>query len=147
MEAPSISARHLKELEQKFPHAFYTWRRENGCFEVWCDERRGLPPYKFMDCAGPSGEYREPGDWVIRALHKTDPDTGEYQVGTKYGRQKWLQSLEDRDWKQKQQRARMEKEKRQLRNSARFINRHGRVVSPYATVEPKARHMKKTLGG
>ena len=147
MEAPSISSRHLTELADKFPHVFYTWNRSKGLFECWCDERRGFPPYKFMDVSGPGGEYREPGDWVMSELRRTDPDTGEYQTGTKAGRQKWLQGLEDKQWREKQQRERMDMELYQLRNSARFANGHGRNVSMAHPLAPNARHMRKQLNG
>lgn len=147
MESPSISSVHLKELEQKFPYVFYVWNRNRCCYEVWCDERRGIPPYKFMDCVGPNGEYREPGEWVLNRLRETDPDTGEYQVGTKAGRKAWIQSLEDRAYLERRRRSVHERHMREIRDAARFVNRHGRNVCMDPSIEPKSRHLKKGLAG
>ena len=146
MESPAISTRHLAELKQKFPHAFYVWCPAKGCYQLWCDERRGVDPYKFMDLLGPEGEYREPGGWVMDALYKTDPDTGEYQVGTKAGRKAWIQSLMDQNYLDKVKQDRVDLEVHQMRNSARFINKQGRVFGQHDKTD-KQRNMKRKLGG
>ena len=146
MESPAISTRHLAELQEKFPHAFYVWCGTKNCYQLWCDERRGIEPYKFMDLLGPNGEYREPGGWVLDALYRTDPDTGEYQVGTKAGRQKWIQSLMDHDLLEKQKRDRVDREVDEMRNSARYVNKHGRVFGQHDRTD-KQYHMDRKLGG
>ncbi len=146
MESPAISTRHLAELKDKFPYAFYVWSGVKGCYQLWCDERRGVDPYKFMDLLGPEGEYREPGGWVLDALYRTDPDTGEYQVGTKAGRKAWLQSLMDDKFLEKQKEDRKNVELEQMRNSARYINGHGRVWGQQDRTA-KQYHMDRKLGG
>lgn len=146
MESPAISTLHLAELNQRFPHAFYVWSGIKGCYQLWCDERRGIDPYKFMDLLGPGGEYREPGGWVLDALYKTDPDTGEYQVGTKAGRKAWIQSLMDHKLLDKVKSDRIDLEMHQIRNGARFVNKQGRVFGQQDKTD-KQRHMKRKLGG
>lgn len=145
MDKPSISSGHLAELGRRFPYAFYVWHPLKGCYQLWCDEREGVEPYMFMSVVGPDGEYRDPGEWVIQALRRTDPETGEYQVGTKAGRKKWVQSLVNEDWAAKQQKDRIDLEIMQMRNSARFINHQGRVFGQGA--QPKGRFMSRKLGG
>lgn len=146
MDGPSISSDHLARLKSRFPYAFYVWNRGKGCYQLWCDERRGIEPYKFMDLLGPEGQYREPGEWVIDALRRTDPDTGEYQVGTKAGRQTWVQSLMDESYLEKLKEDRKNVELEQMRNSARWINGHGRVWGSQQRTA-KQYHMKRKLGG
>ena len=146
MEAPYISTRHLRELGMRFPHVFYTWNRLKVCYEVWCDERMGSPPYKFMDACGPGGEYREPGEWILRELRRTDPDTGEYQVGTKAGRQRWIQSLEDRQYLEKRRRDAHTREVEEACNAARYVSGWGRVHG-MKTRSASQYRMNRKLGG
>lgn len=146
MEAPSLSRSHLRELHDKYPYASYRWNADARLFELWCDEKRGHPPYKFMDVAGPNGEYREPGGWCIDELRHSDAATGAWKLETADDRRAWIQSLEKSGWREKQQRERMDVELEQLRNSARFLNGYGAVENK-ATRTRRQYHMKRKLGG
>jgi len=127
MQAPSISSGHLKALSTRYPYAYYIWNAGLKRFELWCDEGRGHPPYKFMTLQGPSGEYREPGEWVINELRRSDPDTGEFRTQTRSGRKDWIRSLRDERGLAKEVMGRHGTTLERLRDEARFLKRHGRV--------------------
>ena len=146
MEAPSVSSRHLHELREKYPYASYKWNRASHRFELWCDEGRGHPPYMFMSLEGPEGQYREPGDWCIRELQHSDVHNA-LGVTTKHDREQWINSLLDQKQLDREKRDSVEIELAQLRNSARYVNGHGRNVSMDPTLGPKSYHMKRKLGG
>jgi len=139
MDAPSIPDSHLKELESRYPYAFYTWNRISLRFELWCDENRGGPPYKFMTLESPEGEFRHPGSWVIDALRKSDSETGEWKLATKADRKAWIQSLEDRAYLQSLQQDRDEEYMADLRSRVRHLTGNGRVTSMDQTLKLKER--------
>lgn len=145
MEAPSISVRHLRELKDKFPYVSYVWNRETHLFEVWCEETKGLP-YKFIDVAGPNGEYRDPGAWVIRELQFSDAETGEWQTGTVAGRKNFIDTLYDPRVFAKHAADHKAIELEQMRNSARYVNHHGRVFGSQERTSKQYR-MDRKLGG
>jgi hypothetical protein len=134
MDAPSIPSHHQREIDQKFPYAFYTWNRSINRFELWCDEGRGAPPYKFLTCQGPQGEYREPGTWVLDALRYSHPDTGHYKTGSKSGRKEWIQSLTDQAYLNKVEANKRQETMEKLRDETRFLHNHGRNVSMDSTL-------------
>ena len=132
MDSPSINQSHYDRLKLAYPYAWYVWNRNVERFELWCDGVDGGFPYKAMVLKGEEDQYREPGDWVIEWMRRTDRDNGadEHRHHNASTRREWVSSMTNDAYREKLQDERAEERMYKLKDEARRFNHHGRCYEP-----------------